>query len=299
MLGRFEIPSVSTPVAFSPGATHFLLTHAGSSDRVDVHNAADGKHVAGWRPYEKESGDDRNVAWADFLDPKRVLTVNPAGTLILWSVPDCKAVYVARQAMQGVPILSPDRKVLAVLHGGVLRLLDPATGEPQGDATSSGHDDARGLKAAAFAPDGQELAAVLDGTIVRWDLKTGQVVGESPSPIPKAGSLQYGSARHVLLDGKTLYDLEGKRVVCSYFGGVHPHGGSSGLHRYVAADGIIDKGTLKTIEVPEKKVSRAEAAFADSKLHGASAQGVEGKHSDFRQPGPRRRPLAPAAHRRR
>ena len=187
VLGGFEIPSVSTPVAFSPGASHFLLTHSGSSDRVDVHNAADGKHVAGWRPYEKESGDNRKVAWADFLDSKRVLTVNPAGTLILWTVPGCKAIYVARQALVGVPILGPDRKVLAALRGGVLRLLDPATGEPRGDATSTGHDDARGLKAAAFAPDGQELAAVLDGTIVRWDLKTGQVVGESPVARPQGG----------------------------------------------------------------------------------------------------------------
>ena len=272
-LGRFAIPSFSTPIAFSPGASHFLLTHSGSADRVDVHNAADGKHVAGWRPYEKESGDDRNVAWADFLDSQRVLTVNPAGTLILWTVPGCKAVYVARQALVGVPVLSSDRKALAVLHGGGLRLLDPTTGEPKGDATSSGHDDPRGLKAAAFAPDGQELAAVLDGTIVRWDLKTGQVVGESPSPNPKATSLHYGLARHVLLDGKTLYDLEGKRVVCSYFGGVHPQGGSSGLHCYVAAKGIIDKGTLKTIELPEKKVARAEAAFADSHTSALLRQG--------------------------
>ncbi len=267
LLGRFEIPSVSTPVAITVGASHLLLTHSGAPDRIDVHSAADGAHVAGWRPYENESGDDRTVAWADFLDPKRVLTVNPAGTLVLWSIPECTAVYVARQSMRGIPVLSPDRKILAVLRSGsgVLRLLNPATGETMGDATASGHDDSLGLKAAAFEPEpgGQELAALLDGTIVRWDLRTGKVVGESPSPSLKVGSLQYGTARHVLLDGRTLYDLEGKRVVCSYFGGVHPQGGSSGRHSYVAAEGIIDKGVLQTIEVPEKKVTRAEAAFAD------------------------------------
>ncbi len=188
------------------------------------------------------------------------------GKLVLWSVPDCKAVYVADRAMKGLPVLSPDRKVLAALHGGVLRLLDPATGQAKGDATSSGHEDARGLAAAAFDPDGQELAALLDGTIVRWDLKTGEVVGEAPSPEPSSGSLQYGQSHHVLLDGRTLYDLIGQRVVCHYFGGVHQRGGSNGLHRYVAAEGIIDKGTLRTIEVPEKKVVRAEAALADSRL---------------------------------
>ena len=264
-LDSFEIPSVSTPIAFSPGATHFLLAHAAGLDRLDLHAAAGGKHLAGWRPYDQESGDDRNVAWADFLDAQRVLTVNQAGTLILWSVPDCKAVYVAAQALQGVPLLNPNRKSLAVLRGGALRLLDPATGTPQGDTPSSGHQGATGLNAAGFSPDGQELAAVLDGTIVRWDLKTGQSVGEIPSPLPKPGSLQYGDARHVLLDGKVLFGLESKRPVWYYSGGAHALGGNGAVHCYVASEQIIGPVTLRTIDVPDKKAARAEAARADPK----------------------------------
>src|SRR5262249_28993707 len=147
------------------------------------------------------------------------------------------------------------------------------------DATASSHDDDRGLRAAAFAPDGGELAAQLDGTIVRWDLRTGQIAGESPSPEAEAASLHYGGARHGLLRGQTLYDMEGRRVVCRYFGGVHPRGGSSGLHRYVAADGIIDKGALRTIEVPERKVTRAEATLATASrgalLREGSKVGIE------------------------
>jgi WD40 repeat protein len=272
-LGRFEIASVSRPIAVSPDATHLLLAHAGAADRLDVHATADGKHVVGWRPYEKETGDDRNVAWADFLDAGRVLTVNPAGTLILWSLPDCKAVYIAEGAMQGAPILSPGRKTLAALRGGTLRLLDPATGTALGDATASGHQAEAGLKAAAFDPEGQELAAVLDGTLVRWDLKTGQVVEEVPSPAPKAGSLRYGTARHVLIDGKVLYDLGRKRTVWSYEGGVHATGGPAGRHWY-ASGAISGPATLVAIAIPEEKIARAEATADDPKTPAMLREGT-------------------------
>jgi len=272
-LDKFEIPSVSTPIAFGPGGSHFLLAHAAGLDRLDLHAADGGKHLAGWRPYERESGEDRDVAWADFLDPTRVLTVNRAGTLILWSVPECKAVYVAPKAMQGLPALSPNRKSLAVLHDGTLRLLDPSTGEPQGDASSTGHRGPTGLQAAGFSPDGQEFAAVLDGMIVRWDLKTGQILGEIPSPNPTAGSLQYGDARHVLLDGKVLFNLETKRPVWSYDGGVHATGGNGALHYFVASDQIIGPGTLRMVEIPEKKAALAEATLADPKVKALLREG--------------------------
>ncbi|HEX8202570.1 MAG TPA: WD40 repeat domain-containing protein, partial [Isosphaeraceae bacterium] len=261
-LGRFEIASVSRPIAVSPEASHLVLAHTGAADRLDVVATADGKHVVGWRPYEQESGAERDVAWADFLDARRVLTANAAGTLILWSLPDCKAMYVAAGAVEGAPILGPGRKTLAALRGGTLRLIDPATGAALGDATASGHRAEAGLKAAAFDPEGQELAAALGETLVRWDLKTGQVLSESTSPAPKATSLRYGTAGHVLLDGKMLYDLEHKRPVWSYEGGVHATGGPAGRHWY-ASGAISGPATLTAIAVPEEAIARAEATAAD------------------------------------
>jgi WD40 repeat protein len=272
-LDRFEIPSVSSPIAFSPGGSLFLLAHSGGPDRLDLHAAEGGKHLVAWRPYDRETGDDRNVLWADFLDAGRVLTVNPAGTLILWSVPDCKAIYVAPKAMQGAPILGPDRKALAVLLGGTLRLLDPSTGEPRGDGPSTGHGGATGLKAAAFSPDGRELAAALEGSIVRWDLKTGQVVAEAPSPSPNVASLQYGEDRHVLLDGKVLFDLEAGRVVWSYVGGVHAPGGTGSTHYYFASEKVIGPGTLRAVEVPDRRAVLAEAALDDPKVKALLREG--------------------------
>ena len=88
--------------------------------RLDVYSTADSGHVAGWRPYDKEASDeDKGVVWADFLTPDRVLTANRSGMLVLWSLPDCKAVYVAEGACEGAPVLSPGRKYLAAYMGGV------------------------------------------------------------------------------------------------------------------------------------------------------------------------------------
>ena len=53
--------------------------------------------------------------------PDQVLTVNRAGVLVLWSIPDCKAVYVAEGACEGAPVLSPARNYLAAYSGGTFR----------------------------------------------------------------------------------------------------------------------------------------------------------------------------------
>ena len=265
-LGRFEVASISTPIAVAPGGTRVLLAEAGVPDRVDVVAADGGKPVAGWRPFESAKGPGREVAWADFLDAGRVLTASKDGTLALWSIPDCKALYVAEHAFEGVPVLRPDRKVLAGLREGVLRLIDPATGSPIGDGSATGRRDARGLEVAGFDPEGHEFAALLDGTIVRWDLRTGEVLGELPSPVPKAVTLEYGGKGHVLLDGRALLDLRGGKVVWNYVGGVPARGGSGLRHSYVASEGFIGQGKLTTIDVPEAKVVRDEAAAADARV---------------------------------
>ena len=250
----------------SARGTHFLVGYSAGPDRIDLHAAEKGQHLAGWRPYEQEEGDDRNVVWAEFLDSKRVMTLNPKGTLILWRVPECKAVYVAEEVAKGLPALSPDRKGLAVISGdNKLRVLNPETGEAMGEAAVFGHQAEEGLAASGFSPDGQELAAVLDGQITRWDLKTGQVVGEVASPEPKVGLLQYGDGRHVLLNGKILFAFDSKRIIWRYDGGVHATGGTGGLHRYVAADQILGPGVLKTRDLPDKGIVQAEKALADEK----------------------------------
>ena len=136
-------------MALSPDGASVLTIDNRDRRRLDVYSTSQAGHVAGWRPYGKElSDDDKAVVWADFLASDRVLTVNRTGLLVLWSLPDCKAVYVAEGACEGAPVLSPGRKYLAAYLGGTLRLLDPATGELKGEAQapagSSGRAELQG-----------------------------------------------------------------------------------------------------------------------------------------------------------
>ena len=150
ILGRSELTGLSDPVALSPDGAEVLTIDNRDRRRLDVYSTADSGHVAGWRPYDKEASDeDKGVVWADFLAPDRVLTANRSGLLVLWSLPDCKAVYVAEGACEGAPVLSPGRKYLAAYTGGVMRLLDASTGAVKGEAqppasASSGRAELKG-----------------------------------------------------------------------------------------------------------------------------------------------------------
>ena len=82
--------------------------------------------MLGWRPYEGESEPGKRVIWTAFVTDDTLLSMSKSGTLILWSVPDGKAIYVAEGAGLGVVGLSPGRKVLVVYRDDALRFLDPS-----------------------------------------------------------------------------------------------------------------------------------------------------------------------------
>jgi hypothetical protein len=185
--GKFAV------VAFAPKANQF--------DRLDVLGLAPKKHIAGWRPYagEKEKtpdtagprrpaslwnlpDDPRSVAWLSMIDDDHLLTVNTAGKLICWKLPECKAVYAF--ADFGEPLaVSAGRKYLAGGHFGEFRVFEAATGKCVGDLGPPllGSRAIRG----AFRPDGQELVAIIDAgsdkMLVRWDLATGKLKQEVPA----------------------------------------------------------------------------------------------------------------------
>ncbi len=197
-LGKVDLPNVVDPIGVSPDGSTLLLRETHTKDRLDVVSAADGKPIAGWRPYEKESPDAKGVAWAAFLDGNRVLSVSGGGTLTLWTLPKCKASYIAEDAFVGTPALSPDRTLVAGFDGRNLRVLDAETGALKGEAPApSGLGQNPRMKAAAFRPDGLEFAALFsNGTVARWDLKSGKLASTSSRSIgPSAGPRSNGRAR--------------------------------------------------------------------------------------------------------
>jgi hypothetical protein len=166
-VGRTELTPLSDPLALSSDGARVLVLDNRDRRRLDVYACEGSAQVAGWRPYAQEaSDDDKAVVWADFLTPDRVLTANRGGQLVLWSLPDCKAVYVAEAACEAAPLLSPGRKLLAVYQGGTFRFLDPSTGAVKGEARAPASASSGGrseLKGAAFQADGAGLVALIGG----------------------------------------------------------------------------------------------------------------------------------------
>ncbi|MDR3637593.1 MAG: PQQ-binding-like beta-propeller repeat protein [Isosphaeraceae bacterium] len=270
--GQVELPNLVDPVTISPDADRVLTIDNKEHGRVDVFMTAGQKHVAGWRPYGKESADDKAVTWAGFLSADQVLTVNKAGTLVLWSLPDCKPVYVADSACEGAPVLSPGRKFLACYLGGTVRFLDPATGETKGEAElpASANGGRTEFKGAAFPPDGAALVALVSGDhIVRWDVRTGKVTADfrtvmtiAPMPNTHNAPVECCGPNHALLDGRVLIDLEHRAHVWSYFGPSVSAGAPDGRHWYVT--GIFNQpATLAPVALPEADVNRVVALVGD------------------------------------
>jgi hypothetical protein len=272
-LGRTELTGLSDPVALSPDGARVLTIDSRDRRRVDVYSTTDPGHVAGWRPYDKElSDDEKAVVWVDFLSPDRVLTANRAGVLVLWSIPDCKAVYVAEGACEGAPVLSPSRKYLAVYLGGTFRFLNPSTGEFVGEAqapasASSGKAD---LKRAAFQADGAGFVALIGGQqVVRWDLSSGKVTADFPLPMtinPGSNShhamIESCGPNHALLDGRILVEMEKRSHIWSYYGPSVSAGGPDGRHWYVAGVNA-QNAALTPLALPEENVNRVVAMVND------------------------------------
>jgi WD40 repeat protein len=258
-LGRQELPPLIDLRAFSPDGSVVLTGNYKDRDRLDAFGT-EGQPVASWRPHDNESGDAQKVVWADFLSPSKVLTVNQAGTLVLWSLPDCQADYVIEQACQGLPVFSPGRKYLALFHDGGFDLIDPATAEVKGrTAATAGPSTGLEVVAAAFPPSGQELSAVIGSKLVRWDMTSGKILAEFPIG-GEARTLDYCGANHLLLNGQTLYDRNRRRAVWSYLGAVHASGSPDPLHWLVLGN-PFRPGQLGSLALPEPKV---EAMVAQS-----------------------------------
>lgn len=269
VLGKLDLPNVVDPIAVSPDGSALLLREARAKDRLDVISALDGKPVVGWRPYDKASPDAKGVAWAAFLDPGRVVSLSTGGTLALWALPKCRAVYLADDAFVGQPALSPDRTLIAGFDGKTLRVLDAETGARKGEAPGpTGLGQRVELKALAFRPDGLEVAGLFQGgTIARWDLKAGKLLGQFAVGSPLAGnSLVWAGEEHLLLDGRLLVDLGSKRVVWEYSGGSAGGRGPDGRRWLVVRGGAGDEsGRLASLDAPDPSVERAEALLADAK----------------------------------
>ncbi|MHC4404414.1 MAG: hypothetical protein ACYTG0_32575 [Planctomycetota bacterium] len=187
-------------------------------DRLDVWSLVDGNQVVGWRPYGNEAeSKNREVKWAAFVDPALVLTVNPSGKLVLWQLPECKAVYVL-DGVAPAAALSPGGRYLAVRVGedATVSVLEAATGTCVGKVENPDTTPWQ-PQSFGFCRDGGALAMVTHTMLVTWDLTDGKRTSEGPHG-GGVGSFEvaWRGDRHVLLGNRHLFDLSKDVVVWRY-----------------------------------------------------------------------------------
>jgi hypothetical protein len=205
-LGGFDVNAdglLTRPLSFSPRGTRFAYE---DKQHVVIVSTESGQEAVRWRPYAEkqflaagENPSEQYLARFDFLGEDRVLTINGAGGLDLWTVPELKPVYHVPGQRERRFLdqhsglgLSPDRKALAVFNGEGFDLRDTADGRLlQKTAHVAKFNTVRSAWGVAFSADGRSIAAVLtvgkggfavEQTLVRWDALTGQHLSDVPLP---------------------------------------------------------------------------------------------------------------------
>jgi hypothetical protein len=257
----------------SPDGTLLAVREPKTGKRIDVWSMAEGKHLVGWLPYEKE-GDSR-VHWFAFLDAKHLLTVGGVGKLTLWEIPECKAIY-SIAFVRDLPALSAGRKYLTAFTGSNFEVLEAATGERVGQLF---RPNTQGVQATAYSPDGRELAAVLTTAeglrLARWDAVTGAVKDEFAVP-PGGNELEWCGSDNLLF-GSTLYDINLKWPVALY--GLPGTGRSAtsspdGRHWFAAAANPNNPPLLTAQTLPDAATRQLATQAAGGKARVVLAPGM-------------------------
>ncbi len=279
--GRIDIDFPCELLAVSPDGTRVLVQAMGGEGRLDVFSA-DGKHVAGCRPYQDDpEPKNREIAVASFLDADTVAACNIHDRLIVFRLPSCEPIYTVADA--GVLAVSPGGKLIATCGEKKVELRDSMTGEGRGIVPCDGL-----AQAISFSPKGDRLAILIAGrkgsAVIVVDLATGSPlsipVPQSIAPLVWCGEneLIMGSvrSRNLSITGKganfdnalSLVDLTRKAVLWSYLSGttdVVTFGQKTFDGRFWMA-GTIGKGNSRQITAMELPEPTAKKQFGSKNV---------------------------------
>lgn len=236
---RQKVPGGSQLMAISPSGTRAAVTIGSDEGRVDVYSLAErGQLLCAWRPYLEENPkveghshskqhSRQSIQWSGFVDEDHLLTINRFdGQLVLWKLPEMKAVYRLRSGTGGGGALSPGGKYVLVRGKDRLTLIEAKTGTIAGELpipfeiTSNDED-----LSAAFSSDGSRLAVtvpdVAGAFLLAFDLKSGKELARMP--VGYRGDLQWCGPRQLLIGGERssgggvrLIDLDRRATVWRY-----------------------------------------------------------------------------------
>jgi hypothetical protein len=280
-----------------------LFAYEDTKDFVAICSAVDGRQIARRKPYEKKEKPVANehealLARMEFVAEDRLVTVDQAGGLDLWSMPDFEPIqHVAARTKSSFVnsqwglAFSFDRKVLAVFNGEGFDLVNTATGDlirktgplPEGGTIKS-------VCGVAFSADGSRLAALLgvqpekgepQAIEARYEVTTGKCAGTANLGLFAAmesnfPNVAWWGPKHLLAWGKTrnqahvaeaetgkgLRRIElGTKDQVGRFAAVSP----DNRLWYAAAGTTPGTAYLAAVEVPEDEL-RAGAENVDEPL---------------------------------
>ncbi len=204
------------PVAVSPDGARLLAgaldLNAGAKGRLDVWSL-NGEAVAyemSFRPGGPAEAAFRDPLWAVFADADHVLTMSGDGQMVLWKVPDVRAVYRLEAFPCVSPALSRDGKYVATEASNRLYIVETLTGRCAGCLPPQ----ARRAGVNAFSPDGRRLANVSQSHLLIWDLDGPKVAMDVA--IAPCRSIEWVDDQFLLLDGRRVLDAKTGAVVHDY-----------------------------------------------------------------------------------
>ncbi|QEL14287.1 hypothetical protein [Limnoglobus roseus] len=194
--------------------------------RLDFFPLDGGGKPYGFKPYEGQPEAERKLVLNRFLANDRIVTVSEKGVIAVWSLPDLRPQVVASLPGGKAWTLSPNKKYLAAIQNGAVRMIDLATGTIAGDLLPSFVAQQSPLNSfVMFRPDGREVLAGFQNAhgpvLTRWDTTTGRIRHEAPfagnlGSTPKPG---YLGDNYVGFDFGWVYDLERQAFVWNFVGG--------------------------------------------------------------------------------
>lgn len=232
-LGSLEPPTGSILLDVSPDGELVLLMHGAANQTLEIWSLSEGKAIASWRPFANEQVSSKgktravsrgrlvsfkSVSDARFVDRKHVLTLScENGTLVQWSVPEVKPVWVFDQLCPDFS-LSPSRKFAAAPANRSVLLLDGTSGKVMDELALPDWLDSQQFDRCQFRFDGKMLAATCSGrrqAVVVWDLETGEIASAFYLPEPSS-QWRWAGPDHLVDNRGCVIDLARKAVVWRY-----------------------------------------------------------------------------------
>jgi len=228
----------------------------GNQDRLEVWTV-DGQEVVkklSFTPYENGQGSARDVMWAEFVDADTLATCSHTGSVILWKFPEIRAECVLNLVSHGmVPVVSPDRRLIAYCSGKELGLFD--VNKKQVIAQQATPEEVH-RPVLAFSPSGKQLACAgttrttASSKIFVWEVASGQLQQTlSGAGLAAHGLIHFPADGFVLAWDKYLIDVENQLKLWTYDGGeaVRTAGGWT---LFGVSEGDKKDGALVAEQVP-------------------------------------------------